>query len=76
MTETKYELRYLPLFYKDLEQKIDYIVEILQNKDAANELIDAVEDAILNRLPVAEAFEPYHSIKCVDFYIIGRIKIS
>lgn len=63
MTDTKYELRYLPLFYKDLEQKVDYIVEILQNKEAAKELIDLVENAILDRLPMAESFEPYHSAK-------------
>lgn len=63
MTDTKYELRYLPLFYEDLKQKVDYIVEILQNKQAANELIDSVENAILDRLPMAEAFEPYHSAK-------------
>ena len=58
-----YKLRYLPLFYEDLEQKIVYISERLQNKKAANDLLDAVENAILERLPVAEAFEPYHSLK-------------
>jgi len=26
-------------------------------------LLDKVEEAILNRLPAAESFEPYHSIK-------------
>lgn len=25
MTNTKYKLRYLPLFYKDLEEKVVYI---------------------------------------------------
>lgn len=63
MAETKYKLRYLPLFYEDLEQKVVYIVENLQNSKAANDLIDAVEKAILERLPVAEAFEPYQSMK-------------
>ena len=29
----------------------------------ANDLLDAVENAIMERLPVAEAFEPYHSVK-------------
>lgn len=61
MADTKYELRYLPLFYEDLEKKIIYIVEELQNVQAANELLDEVENAILERLPFAEAFEPYHS---------------
>ena len=63
MVNTKYELRYLPLFYEDLEQKVLYIAEKLQNEKAANDLIDAVEEAILERQPVAEAFEPYHSWK-------------
>ncbi|MBQ9141877.1 MAG: type II toxin-antitoxin system RelE/ParE family toxin [Lachnospiraceae bacterium] len=63
MTDTKYKLRYLPRFYEDLEQKVVYIAEKLHNEKAANDLIDAVEKAILERLPVAEAFEPYHTMK-------------
>ena len=63
MVDTKYKLRYLPLFYEDLEQKVVYIAEKLHNEKAANDLIDAVEKVILERLPVAEAFEPYHSLK-------------
>ena len=63
MVDTKYKLRYLPLFYEDLEQKVVYIAEKLHNEKAANDLIDTVEKAILERLPVAEAFEPYHSLK-------------
>ena len=63
MEDIKYKLRYLPLFYEDLEQKVLYIAEKLCNQQAANELIDAVEKAILERVPVAESFEPYHSFK-------------
>ena len=63
MADTKYKLRYLPLFYEDLEQKVVYIAVNLANEKAANDLIDAVEKAILERQPVAEAFEPYHSMK-------------
>ena len=63
MAETQYELRYLPLFYEDLEQKVVYIAETLHNEKAANDLLDAVENAIMERLPVAESFEPYHSVK-------------
>ena len=40
-----------------------YIAETLHNEKAANDLLDAVEAAIMERVPVAEAFEPYHSIK-------------
>lgn len=63
MYNNKYRLSYLPLFYRDLEDKITYIAKDLKNPRAANQLLDKVEKAILERLPVAEAFEPYHSIK-------------
>ncbi len=63
MDNVKYELRYLPLFYEELEEKAVYIAEKLMNPQAANDLLDAVEKAILERLPNAESFEPYHSLK-------------
>ncbi len=63
MADTQYELRYLPLFYEDLEQKVVYIAEQLHNEKAANDLLDTVENAIMERLPIAEAFEPYHSVR-------------
>ena len=63
MTNKKYMLRYLPLFYKDLEEKIVYIAEELHNEKAANDLLDEVEEAILKRQPVAESFEPYRSLR-------------
>lgn len=63
MTNKRYGLRYLPIFYHDLEQSVIYIAEKLQNVQAANELLDDVEKAILERLPVAESFEPYYSPK-------------
>ncbi|MCR5531067.1 MAG: type II toxin-antitoxin system RelE/ParE family toxin [Lachnospiraceae bacterium] len=58
-----YTLRYLPLFYNDLEEKVAYLSDVLLNSDAANDLINAVEKAILERLPNAESFEKYHSRK-------------
>ena len=63
MANTKYKLRYLPLFYKDLEEKIVYIAEELHNEKSANDLLDEVEAAILERQPVAESFEPYRSLR-------------
>ena len=63
MASTQYRLRYLPLFYKDLEEKIVYIAEELHNKKAANDLLDEVEKAILERQPVAESFEVYRSMR-------------
>ncbi|HBN55338.1 MAG TPA: plasmid stabilization protein [Lachnospiraceae bacterium] len=63
MADTKYILRYLPIFYEELEETMIYIAEKLMNPQAANNLLDAVERAILGRLPHAESFEPYHSLK-------------
>lgn len=63
MADANYQLRYLPIFYEDLEEKILYIADRLKNPEAANDLIDAVEKAIMDRLPVAESFEPYYSLK-------------
>lgn len=58
-----YELQYLSLFYDDLLATVKYLSEVLHNPKAANKLIDDVENAILDRLPNAEAFEPFHSLK-------------
>ena len=63
MSNIRYKLRYLPLFYNDLEEKIVYIAEKLHNEKAANDLLNEVEAAILERQPVAESFEPYISIR-------------
>ncbi len=48
----EYELRYLPLFYKDLEQKVLYIANDLKNPQVTNNLLDDVEAAIKERLPI------------------------
>ena len=61
--DNEYELRYLPLFYEDMYEKVTYIREKLLNPEAADDLIDAVEKAILDRLPNCESFEPFHSVK-------------
>lgn len=62
MSNFKYDLRYLPSFYKDLENKAIYIAEKLRNPQAASDLVDAVEKAIIERRSNAEAFEKYHSL--------------
>lgn len=63
MSDSQYELRYLPLFYNDLEETVAYITEELNNIAAARNLVLSVEKAILERLPNAESFEPYQSKK-------------
>lgn len=75
MADAKYTLRYLPLFYEELEEKAVYIAEKLQNPQAANDLLNVVENAILERLPDAEFFEPYHSM-AERKYLYYRIYIK
>ena len=63
MSETRYQLRYLPLFYEDLLEKVSYIRDILHNPQEASDLIEDMETAILERQPVAEAFEPFRAAR-------------
>ena len=63
MNGKRYELSILPLFEEDLSKIADYITYRLRNSAAAGRLVDDVEAAILERLPCAESFEPYHSAK-------------
>ena len=85
MLSKKYRLRYLPIFYEDLDEKVTYILEKLKNPKAANDLLDKVEAAIMERLPVAESFETYISVRerryayyriYVDNYIIYYVVID
>lgn len=63
MTKNKMRLRYLPMFYEDMAEKVSYIAHKLKNSQAANTLIDDIEKAILKRLQAAESFEPFYSLK-------------
>ena len=63
MEDRKYRLRYLPLFEQDLERTASYIANVLRNPDAAFNLVDDVEAAILERLDYPLSFEPYPSTK-------------
>ena len=63
MLDGERKLRYIPLFYNDLENAADYIANTIGNVQAAVELLEKVEVAILNRLPIADAFAPYPSRK-------------
>ncbi len=63
MEDRKYRLRYLPLFEQDLERAVLYIANVLRNLDAAFNLVDDVEAAILERLDYPLSFEPYPSTK-------------
>lgn len=59
----KYRLRYLPLFENDLYDAVSYIANVLNNPQAAENLIKETEKAIYERLEMPLAFEPYRSAK-------------
>ena len=61
MLQDKYVLEFLPMFYDDLEGIVDYITLKLKNPDAADDLVEAVFEAMDERLPIAESFEPCQS---------------
>ena len=85
MAKVKYILQYLPTFYSDIEEHVMYISDVLKNVQAANELLNNVENAIFDRLPDAESFKPYHSKKKREYpyyriyvknYVIYYVVIS
>ncbi len=43
----RYKLRYLPLFWDDLNEAVSYIADVLENRSAAERLLDSVEAKIL-----------------------------
>lgn len=61
MLQDKFELSFLPMFYDDMAEIVDYISFILKNPDAADRLVEDVFSAIDERLPIADKFEPYPS---------------
>ena len=61
MDNIKYQLRYLPIFYEDMAEVVDYISNDLQNPSAAMKLIDLTEQAILKRLDNPLSFQPIRS---------------
>lgn len=63
MEQKQYRLSYLPLFYDDLLETINYIAIKLENKQAAEELLSMTEDAIKKRLKAPESFEKHKSLK-------------
>lgn len=72
MDEKNYKLKILPLFEVKLQETLDYIAGKLQNPIAADQFLDAVEEAIMERLNAPEAFEPYRSQKDREhvYYVI------
>lgn len=63
MVRKKYNIRYLPMFYDDLVEAVNYIALKLRNEQAAEDLLNLTEKAIKERLNVAESFEKFQSKK-------------
>lgn len=59
----RYKLNYLPLFWEDLSSAASYIAFDLQNPAAADRLVDAVEEAILDHLKNPTMAATYHTTR-------------
>jgi plasmid stabilization system protein ParE len=58
----KFEVRYSPLFYEDLDRITDYILFEFKNELAAKTLVNNVEAAIKKRLGNPLSVAPYRSL--------------
>ena len=59
----KYKVIYLPLFYKDLENIVNYIAYDLNNVSAAQNLLNEIQTAIETRAIFPTSYEKYYSNK-------------
>ena len=59
----KYKVKYLPLFYNDLDKITDYIVYKLNNEIVANNFVNELENEINKRAYNPEAYEKYQSTR-------------
>ena len=59
----KYNVTYLPLFYEDLDRITDYILYKLENKIAAENLLNEIEKEINKRAYNPEVYERYNSLR-------------
>lgn len=57
----QYKVIYLPLFYKDLENIVNYIAYKLNNVPAANDLLNEIQKAIKSRALFPDSYEKYLS---------------
>lgn len=61
--DKKYKIIYLPLFYRDLDKIMDYIIYQLNNKTAANNLLDEIKSEIDMRAYNPHTYERYNSTR-------------
>lgn len=63
MAKYEYEVEYLPSFDRELEETLYYIIYKLNNKNAAEKLIQNIQKAIIDRSTNPEGFEIYKEEK-------------
>jgi plasmid stabilization system protein ParE len=59
----QYKLRYLPLFWDDLEQAVFYIRDVLKNPSASKRLLDRTEQAILEHAEAPTMAQVYKTTR-------------
>ncbi|MBP5568853.1 MAG: type II toxin-antitoxin system RelE/ParE family toxin [Treponema sp.] len=59
----KYKLSYLPIALEDLGSIVDYICNVLQNPIAAENILNKIESAIIERLDMCESFPIWESTR-------------
>ena len=75
MSEKNYTLRYLPIAKDDLFEIADYIQNNLQNPIVAQNTLDKIENAILERMKSPESFSIWKSKKFRE-YPYRRINVG
>ncbi len=61
MKNKDYKLYYTPLFQQDLNEIIDYYCVVLQNPQAAENLLDEIDVAVKKRVTCPLSYQPYPS---------------
>ncbi len=69
----KFKLLYLPGFLDDLNEAVDYITDVLENPQAANDLIIKTDDAIQRRLQMPLGYEPFHSMRDRKKHLLSNL---
>ena len=59
----RFTVKYLPSFEEELNERMEYVITKSQDIDTALRIVDAVENAILERSSCADSFEPILSRK-------------
>lgn len=67
--EKKYKIKYLPLFYNDLDQITDYIMYKLNNEIATNNFVNELENEINKRAYNLDSYEKYISTRKDNIHI-------